>query len=316
MKKLISLVLISVLIIIILTFLFTDREYLYLWKFHSNGKTVYLLGTVHAFNLESHSQIDRKIFNAFYRSDIILIEMIDAWDRQWSYHAGDSLKNHISYKDYQKLAKTLKENDLDLEDYHYYRPHFLLSALNQLSSVRYSYEQYFEKGIDFYFADKAVRRNIPIDALELFNYYAIYTEKYLSEEELGYYLNTEIRGIFERGIRMEEIITMNTDAWLGGYVKEIISEESKNEISLSDTEKEISESINKKFNKIRKDRNHLMVDRLEYFISKDDYDSIFAMAGLAHFILNDNIIDILSERGYKVRRIRKSYFDIGKFWGN
>ncbi len=49
-----------------------------------------------------------------------------------------------------------------------------------------------------------------------------------------------------------------------------------------------------------------MADRIEHYINNDDYSTVFIMAGTGHFIGKNSIIELLKQRGHKIKRIKRS----------
>jgi len=289
---------------------YVSRPYLYFWTIESNCKTVFMLGTVHSFKPEFEKEIDKKIMHAFDECDLILIERIDTTTEGQFYPHGDSLVNHIPEEYYNQLKELISNLDLRIEDYILYRPGYFEQRMRLISAAVYQYEDYYYDGLDFYFLNKAKGRSdkVHYDALELCNYYAEFIEEELPENVLGYYLVQEITSWLSEGENIKRRMDSVIQAWLNSSIENYLENYSSNgKESLSETEEELKEVLSVKLKSVRKNRNILMADRIEEFINSDAYKSIFAMAGALHFLGEDSIIDILKERGYKVKRIKKSF---------
>ncbi len=290
------------------------RPYLYFWKIESNGKTIYLLGTIHAFKPELLDKIDRKIFGAFSSSDIVLIEKKGTGRKGRSYYEfalyppDDNLQNHIPESYYKELTGILEENILEIEDYKLFRPFYFLYEMGKISQARYGYDDSINNGIDWYFLDKCVESGIPWDGLEYSDYQYELMEQEMSEEETGYYLVKSVQSRFVEDFGYEEAIEELIDHWIKGtYVLHQNNRKEKYEGYIEDSNDELTVDINKSLKKVNEKRNLNMADSIEEYIMDKEYKTVFAMAGVSHFIAEDSIIDILRDRGYKVKRIKRSF---------
>lgn len=286
---------------------FSKRHYLYFWKFESNEKVVYLLGTLHAFKQELHHKIDPQIIDAFYNSDLIVIERMDRTSEGWFYPSGHTLKNSISEEHYMELREMLSNNGICIEEYHHYKPIIFAKMMLRISSVRYGYDEYFQNGIDLYFYDKCHGRDVKLDALEYEIYSAVFLEEELSEYELGYYLLWNIYSSLEKGNFIKETSEFLMQCWLEGTVEKYIDETG---IWIRDRvleeENEVKNNMFEALKTVHKRRNFQMADRIEEFIRSDETYTIFIMAGGGHFVGESSIIDILQDRGYKIKRYKRS----------
>ncbi len=290
------------------------RGYLYLWEIKSNGKTLYLLGTIHAFKQELYEKIDQKIIDAFNKSDILLTESSDSRSKRWMLPLGDSLSNYITEEYYQKLDELFKEHELFIDAYSPYRPYYFINRMIEISGSIYGWDEYYRGGIDIFFINKYYYKNIHHNwskyALEKQDYFAVYLEENLSREELGYHIYHLARRYIEEGLFIKESCESMMKAWLNGSVDEWLDEYYIANITRLDSDPEVNKDleliISIKLDLIHEKRNLYMVDTVEEFLQGDEYDIIFAMAGALHFTGENNIIEILEKKGYKAKRIKKS----------
>ena len=290
------------------------RGYLYLWEIKSNGKTLYMLGTIHAFKQELYEKIDQKIIDAFNKSDILLTESADSRSKRWMLPLGDSLSNYITEEYYQKLDELLKKHELFIDEYSPYRPYYFLRRILNISTEIYGWDGYFRNGIDIFFVNKYYYENIHHKwskyGLEKHDYFAVYLEENLSKEELGYHIYHFARRYFEEGLFMKESCESLMKAWLNGSFDEWTDESYIANIARLDSDPEVNKDlefiISSKLDLIHEKRNFYMADTIEEFLYGDEYDIIFAMAGVLHFTGENNIIEILEKKGYRAKRIKKS----------
>ncbi len=293
--------------VLLLAVSYLTRPCLYFWKMEAKGKTVYMLGTIHVFSPELADRIDKKIIQALENCDLILIERIDLKREGYFYPHGDSLINHLPEEDYDQMKKMIAGVNLDIEDYIQYRPGRFEQAMRILSAQIFGYYDYYWDGVDLYFFNMAVKKGFRYDALEQKDHYAEFIESDLSETELGYYLVLRMQYLFGEGDEIKESLNFMMDSWLDlslDEYREKIEQERKELVP--EEKKELDEIVSEKYRIINTKRNIIMADRIEEFLNSDNCTNIFAMAGGAHFAYEDSIIDILRERGYKIKRIKRS----------
>lgn len=285
---------------------------IYLWKIESQEKTIYLLGTIHVFKPELYSEIDKKIIKAFDQSDIILFEKKyctktgRSIEEESLYCFGDSLENHIPENYYNELKNTLKDNNIDINDYCQYRPGYFVNKIFYLSRIKYDWDELWQNGIEWYLWFRMTERNYntQYDGLEYADYYFGLLEEEMSETDMGYYLASKARGYLNESLDIIEGYERLIDSWLNGNLEQYITDVLEQDMPNPDNE--IHNNVSEKLKMIHHLRNLEMANTIQDYIINQEHKTIFAMAGISHLIGKGSIIDILQKRGYKVKRIKKS----------
>lgn len=280
------------------------RQDLYFWKIEANDKTVYLLGTLHAFNPELF-EIDTKIIDSFYSSEIVLFESIYQGVDGYYYPSGDSLKNHLTEADYKKLSELLADNGLDIKDYKNYKTRLFWLKMSSFGLARSGISYYEDYGIDDFFRKKCRLTNIPFDGLECTFRNTELMEEGFTERARGYFLINSTKNFLE-GENFVEDIDLLIEQWLDGTYVYSIGRASLEDPPECEIEREIVSEVIEGWRIRNKKRNIEMADTIERYIEKEEESIIFAMAGIAHFVGENSIIEILKERGYKARQVKKS----------
>ena len=313
-KRLILILILFFALFLLTTALMFLRKDIYFWELRTRNNTVYMLGTIHVFKPELFDRIDKRVFDAFYSCELILNEKKPALTMGRTYYEaalyphGDYLNHHIPENYYIELKKILEENNLDIENYKQYRPFYFLDEMLKISQIRYGFDELINSGIDWYLLDKCMDRGIPWDGLEYFDSVYELMEQEMPEAETGYYLVGSVRSYFAEDsdcmTAVEEII----EGWMNGTIDSYKKNSKIIYVSyIGESNDAITVEINRYLNNVHTKRNLNMADTIEEYINSNEYNRIFVMAGVLHFLGEDSIIEALKERGYKVKRIKKSF---------
>ena len=144
-----------------------------LWVSSSQGKTLYLMGSIHVLQ-ESHYPLPKAMEDAFTKSDIVVFEidqeeMESAQAQQLVINKGfykgeDTLVKHISAATFQALTDHLKKLQLPVALFQKMKPANCALVLTMMEFQRLGYEARF--GLDLYFANKATMAAKEKGALE------------------------------------------------------------------------------------------------------------------------------------------------------
>jgi uncharacterized protein YbaP (TraB family) len=263
----------------------------FLWEVRSETATAYLLGSIHLFKKEMYP-LDRKIEEAFHRSDVLVVEADllagDGGERQKRilqgalYPEGDSLANHISKETRDLLARMFP--GLSLDSVSYLKPWAL--AMN-LAVQEYRERGWdYEYGIDMYFLKKAAngkrvreieRPDFVIDMLNGFS--DDYQDLFL------YYTLLDLEGIEEKADRIVR-------AWTAGDAAAM--------------EKVLSESIHEHprllpmVDALLYKRNVNMAARIEEYLKEKG--EFFVVVGAAHLVGEKGIVELIRNKGFAVNQ--------------
>lgn len=264
----------------------------FLWEVENNGTTVYLVGSMHIAD-DSFYPLRDEFEEAFTEADYLGVEIdiSKAADEaqqnlilsMGTYQDGSTLKNHISAETYAKLGEVLKQNGLEPDILDAYKPWVVDSTLASLKSAATGYEA--SAGVDLYFIQKALERQLPIIELEsyesqlrMFNNFS----KELQEKNLNATLdNIDV---------VEDSVNAMAEMWKTGNDEQLL--ELTN--SFSDDE-EYNQAM-------LIDRNLGMAEKIDGYLKSGKKEEYLIVVGAAHYLGEHGIIKLLEDKGYTVVR--------------
>ena len=283
------------------------RGELYLWKVDIDNKPVYLLGSIHAFKPELYPLIDPKIMDAFNSADLVLFENIAYFKRRYWLEDGRILKDYIPEPYYSEISDALKSKGFDIEEYSLYRPFDFLFHMSYVMSGLYGYGSYFDDGIDLYFSRLRSSRRIRSGSLEPIYYYFDLMEKHMPKDLAAFYISKTVKSFADDGEIRRKELEKGMYNWLNCKDIQTMAMIDFNLSYISDDNSEKKLKLFDILKNVHCQRNLAMADSIErYAISKGN-KVIFAMAGVSHLIGENNIIEILRKKGYKAKRIKRSW---------
>lgn len=274
------------------------------WKVEKNNNTVYLLGSVHVGNTTMYP-LDNDITDAFNLSDMLLVEAdminsaagVEYYMSKAVYSDGTTIKDHISAELYTKLLTVFEKYNLDPAVYGTFKPWVLANELNVFSMTSSETAEDKAKsanlGIDMSLTINAYLSQKPVVELEgipyqtdLFdNLTQVYQEEYLGSI-IENILNTGNGDVSEDA----QLLTKWLDYWIAGDLTEF----KKN--FAADSSLEDSELTSMLYGK----RDVDMTDKIQNLLDQEGKATYFVVVGSGHFINDNSIVDLLTERGYKV----------------
>lgn len=284
---------------ILLLFLFSinlysnDSRKFFFWEVldTSSTNTTYLLGSIH-FGNENIFPLTESINQAFEKSDAIAIEFnpenvepISLLQRGLSI-GKKTLKQRLSDTTYNLIASKLKQFGINDAIFNNFKPWFAALLVSNIYYVNTGLSA--QHGIELHFIEKAKEKNKLIEELESL------------EEQIEVF--DGIPEIYDeqlvRFILNETIIEEDMDKFIDNYIKG--DDEALEKYLFTD------ELINDDFQNILKsrlviNRNISMANKIEEFHKSGRIH--FVIAGAAHFVGRDGIIEILKKRNYIVKRI-------------
>lgn len=270
-----------------------ERRFFFWEMTDTKSKNVtYLLGSIHLGNSKLFP-LPEKIEEAFERSDVLVLELdlnsIDPFQlaHRAMYLDGRTLKDELSAKTYRMLINKLEENGITEDIANFFKPWFAA----MIASIFYYEGEGLtaEYGIETYFLRKANEKGKTLSELESIdeqvNVFDTMPDS-LNDMVVEYILSGVASGI---EFDTEKLI----DSFISGNEKELSSYLFKDE-NLSEIDLLFQ-------NRLLFDRNIKMAEKIEECHKSNKIH--FVIAGTAHFLGSNGIIDILNKKGYKIKRL-------------
>ena len=269
-----------------------------------NGNKMYLFGTVHVAD-DGVYPLPEKIENAFENSDALAVEFdVVAYQKDLSaqmkdmallvYADGSQVKDHLPEELYDECVKILKDEKQYSSVYNSYIPAIWASLIDGITMEKLGMDS--SLGLDIHFineANDAGKEIIDVESSELqYRLLAGFSEP-LQEMMLQESIE-ELENIEDTEKEFEKLI----DAWKTGdpiTLEKLLTTEDTGEFD--EDELEIYEEYT---SKMLTDRNVGMADFCEETLKSGK--TVFMCVGCAHFLGEDGVVSLLTERGYSVER--------------
>ncbi|PAD75470.1 MULTISPECIES: TraB/GumN family protein [Paenibacillus] len=264
----------------------------FLWQVEHDGNTVYLVGSMHVAD-DSFYPLRAEFEEAFAEADYLGVEidLTKAEDEQQQrlmlekgmYTDGTTLKDHISADTYAKLGEALEKFGLEPNALDIFKPWVAEVMISNLQMTVSGYDA--TAGIDLYFSQKAIERNIPI--LEL--------ESYESQLGMlsGFSLELQeknLNTILEHFELLDQEIHQMAEMWKTGNEEQLL------ELTGSmEEEPEYHQAM-------LVDRNIEMAEKIDGYLKNGNNEEYFIVVGAAHYLGDYGIIKLLEDKGYTVVR--------------
>jgi len=279
------------------------------WKVEKNNNTVYLLGSIHVGSTSLYP-LDNDITDAFNLSDTLLVEAdminsaagVEYYMSKAVYSDGTTIKDHISAALYTKLLTVFEKYNLDPAVYGTFKPWVLANELNAFSMT--SSETAEEKaksanlGIDMSLTINAYLSQKPVVELEGIPYqtdlFDNLTQVYQEE-----FLGSTIENILNPGDGDVSENAQLLTKWLGYWIAGDLTHFKESFAATSGSDD--SELTTMLFGK----RDVDMTDKIQKLLDQEGQATYFVVVGSGHFITDNSIVDLLTEKGYKVEWMNK-----------
>ena len=266
-----------------------------LYKVCDSDSCVHVMGTIHLGD-SNISKLSKKALDVYDNSDKLVVELditeetIDT--SKYENQEGNTIDEIASDELKEKLIAFGEKNPLfAYESIKDYTPSF---ASSYITTVLYMQSGYMQPGVDVFLLNRAHKDNKPIISLETSEeqekllYGWDFSESYLLKQ-----LETTIDNYeLEKNVLKE---------LFNSYLKEDIEtlkEAFKEDIDANDTNAiEYTNYINALYT----ERNNKMTNRVKDFLR--DNENVLIAVGSAHVVMEDGIIDQLSN-DYKIERIK------------
>jgi len=261
--------------------------------------TVYIMGSIH-FADQSFYPLRTEIEQAFDRSDYLAVELdVNAIDhdlynrlinQKGLYPEGKSIKDAVSDETWQQLRQRLRQLNVSYEAVKNYKPGVLVLTMTAAQVMQMGLDP--QLGIDIYFLSKAAQQPkkqvIELETLE---------------QQLSLFIDIPDGDLLlkESLYSMAESESMMTDMvsyWKKGdenAMGKLLFEDSLNDYPAFATI----------YDSLFYARNRKMVSKIEQMLKQDGAagKGYFVVVGSGHLIGSKGIVNVLKEKGYKVKRL-------------
>ena len=287
--------------LILLSFLFVVNSYAandkaFSWQLTSGSATVFLLGSIH-FADKSFYPLREEIEAAFKASDTLVVELdinkIDhnAYNRilveRGIYKDGLTIKEAISEGTWLLLEQRLQQLSISYDDVKSYKPGILVLTLTAMQIMQMGFDP--ELGIDAYFLKKAasgssVKKIIELETLEQ------QINIFLEIPDSDLLLKESLYSFDDSESMMADMVSY----WKTG------DQEKMHELLFEDALTEYP-AFSAIYDSLFYQRNSQMVSRIEQMLKQPG--RYFVVVGSGHLIGEKGIVNMLKEKGYKLKRL-------------
>jgi uncharacterized protein len=264
------------------------------WVASSTKATVYLAGSFHMLRASDYP-LPAEFFRAYNDSRKIIFEVppgetespeyMGKFLSMAIYNDGTTLKEHITTAAYAKAERFCKERNYPLEQYQFFKPTFLVMTLTVSEMNKIGADP--QKGIDYFFKDKAMQDGKATGSLET-------VDQQLSlltsmDANLGSdQILESIEELKQLGVMLGEYLAI----WRKG------DEAKMEELYIKDLK-----LYPKLYQTLIVDRNNKWVRNIEGYLNGSG--NTMVVVGAAHLVGADGLVNLLRKRGYKVVKLQK-----------
>lgn len=265
-----------------------------IWEVRSAGNAVYLLGSIHLGRSDMYP-MGPVVEKAYQASKIVALEA-DPTDQQAVlaaisdslYQPPDSLQKNLPGPLLARLSRILERYGIPLEQAQTMKP-FLVAIT--LASIEYGMAGFDPSlGVDMHFARRAKQDGKQVTELESFGgQIALMND--MSERLQVSLLQLTLESI-DKG-EIPSLVDTMVNAWKSGDGKKLLD-------AVSAEERKLPAALGREFHrKLMTDRNFTMAGKIESMLKGSDVH--FIAIGAAHLLGQGSVLQILSEKGYRVR---------------
>lgn len=278
-------------------YFFKDGNHL-LWKVSDENSSVWLFGSIH-FADSSFYPLPSEIENAFRNSTALAVEM-DISDSETQEKTAEEFLKEGMFTDGRTLKDVLPDSlwktldsisttlGMKTENFLPMRPWMAATLIASAAIASTGIQQ--ELGIDMVMLDSAYAQGKEIIALETPEEQVESLSKSKGPEETDgiAYLESTFREYSKLNQMIKEVISAWKRADVVSLQKSLSADQNMNE-----SEKRLNERM---FNQ----RNKKMKKEILNFLENDK--QVFVVVGVGHLILENNLLEMLSENGLKIQR--------------
>lgn len=279
-----------------------DRAFFWQVKSDQSGAeqvNVYLMGSIH-FADQSFYPLRAEIEQAFERSEYLAVELDvntidqDAYNRMISrkgvFPEGKSIKDSVSDETWQQLRARLRQLNISYEAVQNYKPGMLVLTMTAIQVMQMGLDP--QLGIDMHFLRKAAsppeKKIIELETLEQ------QLDLFIDIPDGDLLLKETLYSMAETESIMNDMVSY----WKTG------DESSMNKLLFEDALNDYP-SFSSIYDRLFYQRNRNMVSKIEGMLQqgKAAGASYFVVVGSGHLIGDEGIVNMLKQKGYKVKRL-------------
>ncbi len=276
---------------------FYDEGNNLLWKISDNNSSVWILGSIHYAD-SSFYPLSKVIEQAFQESEALAVEMDvsdtetqikteEEFQKEGMFSEGENLKDFLPDSLWEKLDSIAIVLGVPSEMFLPMRPWLAATVFASMAILSTGIEK--DLGIDVVLLDSAANSGKEIIALETpREQVQSFSDVADSNETSGVsYLETT----FKEFENLKPMLKSILHAWKTADVK-ALQEQLKTE-NMTKAEEKLNQ-------RIYNERNLKMAAKVEEFLKANK--KIFVVVGVGHLILEDNVLEILSKKGYSIQK--------------
>ncbi|MEE0876866.1 MAG: TraB/GumN family protein [Fibrobacteraceae bacterium] len=276
---------------------FYDEGNNLLWKISDNNSSVWILGSIHYAD-SSFYPLSKFIEQAFQESEALAVEMDvsdtetqikteEEFQKEGMFSEGENLKDFLPDSLWEKLDSIAIVLGVPSEMFLPMRPWLAATVIASMAILSTGIEK--DLGIDVVLLDSAANSGKEIIALETpREQVQSFSDVADSNESSGIsYLETT----FKEFENLKPMLKSILHAWKTADVK-ALQEQLKTE-NMTKAEEKLNQ-------RIYNERNLKMAAKVEEFLKANK--KIFVVVGVGHLILEDNVLEILSKKGYSIQK--------------
>ena len=265
-----------------------------IWEVRSAGNAVYLLGSIHLGRSDMYP-MGPVVERAYQASKIVALEA-DPTDQQAVmaaisgslYQPPENLQKNLPGPLLAKVSRTLERYGIPLEQAQPMKPFLVAITLASIEYARAGFDP--SLGVDMHFAGRARQDGKPVVELESFGG-QIALMNNMSNRLQQSLLQVTLESI-DNG-EIPALVDSMVNAWKSGDGKKL-------QDAVSTEEHKLPAALAQEFHrKLITDRNIAMAGKIETMLKGSDVH--FIAIGAAHLLGRDSVLQILSEKGYRVR---------------
>ncbi len=286
----------SSLILLLITALIPARSITarsFLWEVDVSGVRSYILGSIHMLK-KSSFPLKEELESSFRSCDFLAVEADISAENMGEifrvtmemagYKDGSKLSDHIS-EETLKLAKDkLDKLNMSLDYFEKFKPWFLAMSITSMELMKLGFDA--NMGVDKYFINKRGKKEI----LELEGIpFQIGIFENFSDKENDMFLRSSLNEADSLGENVDSMVKAWEEGDVEGLTK-MVTENRMKETDLADI-----------FKIIIDDRNVTMTGKIEQWLKSGG--KYFIIVGSAHLVGEKGIINLLSEKGFRLRQL-------------
>jgi hypothetical protein len=264
------------------------------WVASSSKANVYLAGSFHMLRASDYP-LPAEFFTAYKDSRKIIFEVppgemerpehIGKFLSAAIYDDGTTLKGHITSAAYAKAESFCRERNYPMAQYQFFKPTFFVMTLTVLEMSKIGADP--KKGVDYFFKDKAVQDGKAAGSLETVDQQiSILTSANASAG------SDQILQAIDELAQIEVMLGEHLAAWRNG------DEAKMEELYIKELKR-----YPKLYQTLIVDRNNKWVRDIEGYLNGPG--NTMVVAGAAHLVGDNGVVNLLRKRGYKVVKLQK-----------